>query len=374
MTKNQGKKADMYSLIILFFAKYDNEVNNFQPLVDQLLLFVVKEKAIKVLMDEQGFGNKGKTMTKAALRQLMIDLIMPMVDSAYGWALTVGNTDMQDVFGLVESNFKLAQDDLIILVDEVLEALTNNVLALAPYNITLAKIGVAKSAEANYIAAKEIPKQKKAAKKTATSSLSKEIKIADKMLVIIDRLVSGEFGVTNPAMVTEYTNDRMIHNSVNKHTLVKMHVYKDEDHAEPIAGASISIVSLDRHEVTNIEGEGEIVQFKGGDYLMLIKAKGFADAEIPFSIKKGKHLDIDVVMEANVVFGHISIGGKPAVNASVNIVGTNLVVMTDAFGDYELHEVPEGTVVVEASNEGGDSVSQTIVMVNGKRLRVDMSF
>jgi len=372
MTKNQGKKVGMYSLIILFFAKFDGDVNGFQPLVDQLALFVLKEKGIRVLLDEQGYGNKGYTMSKAALRQQMIGLIMPMVDNACAWALTVGNADMQDVFGIVETDFKLTQDKLIILVDEILEALTDNVLALAAYNITLLKINAAKTAEANYIAAKEIPKQKRATKKTVTASISKEIKGADKILTIIDRLMSGEFGGSMPNMVLEYTNSRMIHNSVNRHTMVKLHVYRDEDHTEPIAHATISIVSIDRHDETNVDGEGEIIQFKGGDYLILVKAKGFGDAEIPFSIKRGKQIAIDVVMEANVVFGNIVIGGKPAVNANVHIEGTNITKKIDAFGDYELHEVPEGMVVIEASNEKGDRMSKTIVVENGKRLRVDM--
>lgn len=374
MTKNQGKKVGMYSLIILFFAKFDGDVNGFQPLVDQLALFLLKEKGIRVLLDEQGYGNKGYTMSKAALRQQMIALIMPMVDNACAWALTVGNADMQDVFGIVETDFKLTQDKLIILVDEILEALTDNIVALAAYNITLVRINAAKTAENKYIAAKEIPKQKRATKKTVTASISKEIKDADKILTIIDRLMSGEFGGSMPSMVLEYTNSRMIHNSVNRHTMVRLHVYRDEEHAEPIAHANISIASIDRHDETNIDGEGEIIQFKGGDYLILVKAKGFGDAEIPFSIKRGKQIAIDVVMEANVVFGNVVIDGKPSVNATVQIDGTNIVEKTDAFGNYALDEVPEGMVVIEASNEKGGRVSKTIVVENGKRLRVDMVF
>ena len=42
MTKRQAKKVDMYALIVLFFAKFDNELNGFQPLVDQITIFLLK--------------------------------------------------------------------------------------------------------------------------------------------------------------------------------------------------------------------------------------------------------------------------------------------------------------------------------------------
>ena len=228
----------------------------------------------------------------------MIDLIWPLVRKANGWALTTGDVDMQNTFGLTDDDFKLEQDSLIVLIDKLLKTLKDNILLLTPYNITLLNIGVVQTAETNFVTFKELPKQQQLSKKTITSNISKEIKATDKVLEICDNLILGEFEVSLPDMVKEYNFDRTVNYSVSRHTMIKAHVFGDEEHNEPIFGAIVGIVSLNRFETTDIEGEGDIVQFKGGDYILQVKAVGFEDAEIPFSIKRGKQIDIDVVMKA----------------------------------------------------------------------------
>ncbi len=374
MTKRQGKIADMYSLIVLFFLKFDGEINGFQPLVDQVLLFAAKEKAIRKLLDEQGYGSKGKTLTKAALRHLMITGILKLVKKGYAWALTTGDTDMLTCFGLVEEDFKLSQENLIVLVDKVLKDLTDNVLALTPYKVTLVTIGAIKTIEADYLAAKDLPKQKQALKKAVTTSLAKEIKVADKILVICDNLINSEYEDTHPAMVLEYNNDRAVVVGVNRHTIIRAHVYGDIDHTEVIAGASMSIASLDRTEVTDIDGMGEIIQFNGGDYTLLVKAKGFVDIEVPFSIMRGKHVEIDVVLKPNTISGNCAHLGKLGVENNVSIVDTNFNTMTDAFGNYSFEGVPVGSGVIEISGPGGNSDRKTYTMVMGHDLTINFDF
>ena len=97
-----------------------------------------------------------------------------------------------------------------------------------------------------------------------------------------------------------------------------MQVYGDEDHSEPIEGADFEIVSLKRSDVTNVDGEGELVQFVSGSYVLNIKKKGFSDIDVPYSIKRGKLLEIDVVIIPNVISGHVSIGDKPDVGFHVS--------------------------------------------------------
>ena len=298
MTKKQAKKVDMLALIVLFFEKFDGEFNDYQPLVDQIVIYLLKEKAIRDLLAKQGYGSHGKTLTKASLRQIMIDYVLRLSRKAYAWALTTGDVDMQNTFDLTDADFRLEQDSLIVLVDKLLKKMNDNLLALTPYKITLLNLTEAQTDETNFINFKELPKQQQLTKKTITSNIRKELKAADKILDICDNLIIGEFEVSNPDLVKEYNFDRIVNYSVARHTMVKVHVFGDEEHSEPISGASVGIVSLNRFETTNIDGEGDIVQFKGGDYILQVKAVGFEDAEIPFSIKRGKQIDIDVVMKA----------------------------------------------------------------------------
>ena len=296
MTRNQAKKIDMYALVILFFKKYATIINVFIPLNDKIIAFILKETALRALFDEQGYNSKGKTQSKEALRQAMVALILPMVERAYGWALTIENALLENVFNVTEDDFVLKQDKLIVLANDLLQSLTDNVIALALYDITIAEINIAKNAVLNYEAAKETPKLQRTYKKTITATIKKELKAADRILKICDLLLSGKFGDSEPAMLLEYEYSRALQYSVGRHTKLTVHVFSDEEHSDVVADASIEIASLNRKETTNHYGEGEIVQFRGGSYILLVKALGFVDKEVAFDIKLGKQVELEVVL------------------------------------------------------------------------------
>ena len=116
--------------------------------------------AIKTALDQQGYTNKGKTLSKEALKQLAISLVFPLVQLAYGWAVVTGNKDCEQVFDIEEDDFDIKQDDFVILVDNLLETLTANLADLVTDEIT-----VAEDAKLAYVAVKEKPKQQKSFKK-----------------------------------------------------------------------------------------------------------------------------------------------------------------------------------------------------------------
>ena len=92
---------------------------------------------------------------------------------------------------------------------------------------------------------------------------------------------------------------------------------------------------------------------------------------VEFTIRRGQHIEMDVVMVPNRLTGNVLKNGKPAPNVNVNIVGTNFNTMTDAFGNYSFDGVPAGAGVVEISTVGGDSDSRIFTMEMGKDLKID---
>ena len=374
MTKSQGSKVNMFALIGLFFSKYNTALSAFTPLFDQITAFLLKEANLKDLLDQQGYNTKGKTMTKEMLRIIMIGLVRPMAKSAKGWAMTENNKEMLNIFDVSDDQYNLNQKSLVVLIDMIVKALEDNLTDMAVYNITAAKIAAAKAATADYVAAKNTPKQQKALKKTITALIKTEIKATTGILEICDTLMEGEFGDSAAEMVQEYQNGRKLPETVSRHTTIKAHVYGDEEHSEPVEDAAMSIESLNRHEVTNVDGEGEIVQFKGGDYELHFKAKGYSDIDVPFTIKMGKLVEIDVVMVPNIIDGHVSIGDKSAVNYHVGIDGTDIKGVTDDFGNYTLTAVEEGNGLLVATNDGGNIMRKAYTMITGQNLKIDFAF
>ena len=375
MRKRQAGKLDMYDLVILFFTKYDTELNAFAPLTPQRAALLLKLIAIKAALDQQSYTSKGKTLSKEALKQVAISLVFPLAQLACGWAITTGDLDAEQIFDIEEDAFNVKQDDFVILVDNLLETLTAKLTDLATYEITALKITAAEDAKLAYVVAKEKPKQQKASKKNITISLPKLFKEADKILVVCDKLIPGRFKNTAPDMVSEYFFDRKLFIAGTRHTNLKIHVYGDEEHTTHVADAVFSIISLNRSDITDINGDGELIQFRGGSYSLNIKAVGFNDQDIPFSIKSGKVLELDITMVPNIITGNaLSHLGKPAAGYNVNILDTPVSTTTDAFGNFELAEVPEGNGFVEITNEEGEKLKKPYSFVQGQNLKIDFTF
>ena len=176
-------------------------------------------------------------------------------------------------------------------------------------------------------------------------------------------------------MVSEYFFDRKLFIAGTRHTNLKVHVYGDEEHSTHVAGAVFNIASLNRGDVTDLNGDGELIQFKGGNYSLNIKATGFVDQDVPFSIKSGKVLELDITLIPNIITGNaISHLGKPAAGYNVNVIDTALSTTTDAFGNFELSEVPEGNGFVEITNQDGEKLRKPYSLAQGQNLKIDFTF
>ncbi len=375
MTKKQAGRLDMYALIILFFAKFDTTLKTFAPILAQSLALKAKEIKIRSLLDQQGSKSKGKTLTKEALRESTVELVLALAQVACGWAIATKNKTLQTIFDVEETDFSITQDEFVIMVDNILQALTDNLTELLTYDITAINITEAKNMELDYMAAKEQPKQHTTAKKTITNTLTKEFKAADGILLICDKLMPGRYKKTHSEMVTEYLYNRKIYVPGVRHTNLKVHTYLDEAHAIPASFMHFEIVGINRSETTDLHGDGEIMQFKAGKYVVRLKGTGVVDQDVNFSINNGKIVELDIAMSPNIITGSIlTFLGTPAQDYNVSVVGTNISIMTDAYGHYELSQVPEGHGFIEVSNEGGDSMRLPYFYTQGQHLVIDFNF
>ncbi len=375
MTKKQAGRLDMYALIILFFGKHDTKLKTFAPILAQSLALIAKEVEIKDLLDKQGLKSKGKTLTKEALRLMTIELVLALAQLACAWAIVEGKKDCEAIFDVEDTDFSIAQDEFVIMVDNILKALTDNITALLDYDITALSIAAAKNMELDYVAAKEQPKQQIASKKTTTTTLTKAFKAADGILLVCDKLMPGRFKKTDLELVTEYFYDRKITVSGTRHTTLKVHCYLDEAHTIPVSHVDFEIVGINRTETTDEHGDGELVQFKPGTHVLKLKGVGVVDMEVNFAIKRGKVLDLDVVMVPNIVTGTVlSFLGTPAQENNVSVVGTMVSTLSDGFGHYELSQVPEGNGYIEVSNPGGTTMRLPYLYVQGQPLVIDFDF
>ncbi len=372
MNKKQKADISMFTLVGLFFTKHLAFLMAYLPLAEEITNFNTMQTTLKEDLEAQGLGIEGVADSKEVLRQNMSDLIFPMAMAGAAWALKKGELVLIALFDINETSFLGAEQDVVVMCNNIVAALKPIITELAKYGITQVELDAGTASILLFKKAIGTPEQKNQEHQTATMNVEDDIAATEAILVITDKLMISGFSKSKD-LLEQYHLSRRVGKSVGQHTAIKSYVYADEAHTIPVANASMEIKSLNRKETTNQLGEGEIVQFHAGTYSMMMKALGFGDQEVPFTVKLGKHVSKYIVMVPNTLDVYVTDSkGQPAAFAAVSIVGTNISGVTDAYGYLCLTIVPEGNGTVEGSDENGNSASKTYVMGNGKKLRIEL--
>ena len=189
-------------------------------------------------------------------------------------------------------------------------------------------------------------------------------------MVTGDSLLDGEFW-NNTELRTEYQLGRRIGQSVRQHTAVKVFAYADDAHTIPVYPGTIAIESLKRGEDINAEGLGEIIQFKGGNYSLLVKANGFVDELVPFAVKHGKHTEVFLVMKPKILEVVVTENNIAKSNYDVRIFNENIAGVTDVKGIVDLLKIPN-TGIVEVSSINGVFARQEYDMGSLSKLVIEV--
>ena len=373
MNGKQKAQVRMFTLVALFFTKYVDVLKTFIVLLEEITNFTNKNKELKIYLGEQDLGVGGVKVDKDILKQDMIDKIMPLAKLAWNWAKKNSNTVMMTLFKVTEHDFEGSEENAITLANNIIAGLDKIAAADATkYHITPLKVTDATASIASFAVEVGTPEQQKIVVKEATVNIDKCIKEIGGILVSCDNFIDGEFW-TNTDLRNEYHFSRRIGNSVIQHTGVKVQVYGDKDQTIPIEGAMIGIATLQRSELTNELGEGEIVQFTAGTYALSVKANGYGDAEVPFTVKRGKHEELKVALVPNAIEVYMTdYKGLPVTEGSVSILDTSISGVTNDLGIVYVYGVPEGSGTVEGSDINGNFAKKSFEMGNGKRLRIEL--
>ncbi len=373
MNNRQLKQVRMFIRMRLFFAKSKLTFTGFLPLVQLIADWLLGLTDLEADITAQGLNETGIAKGKLDKRTLMIDLIIPLARKAKVWAKKAKNAQLVALFNVHHNNFWVSEVEDLALAKNIIAALNLNATVLVDYNITALQLTDAGLAITDFGTAIAKPEEAEGIAKTATEKIALGITTLMEELGDIDDLIISEYEVSIPSLVMEYKTNRRIGEPANQHTSMKVHVYGDVAHSTPILGATMGIVELGRTVATDVDGMAEMSQFVGGNYTLTIVAKGKVNYTAPFTIKVGKKMEQDIILTPNIIYGSVTNNGKPALNQPVSIENTNLQVMTDNFGNFEMPDVADGHGVIKTSTPGGDSFSIPFVMVNGEKLRIDLA-
>jgi len=298
MTYKQSLKVAMFLRISLFFKKYDDILKLFLFLYGVIGDFQTANTSIQPTLEKQAADSKGLTKSKEQALAEVVAQLLPICRKAFAWAKVKKNEVLKSLFNIHKDSFNLSspsQDDLT-LINNLLLALNENATDLLEVNITQLQLDAVEALGAVFKKTLGTPQKAIKDSSAATLSLEEEILLLTDLEETCYDLLVNEYNITNHEMVLLYETNRKIGSPVKTHTTVLVNVYEDAAKTIPVKDADVTIVERERTEVTDFHGMAEIVQFHGGKLTLLVKAKGHPDKELPFQIKNGEHIEIDIVL------------------------------------------------------------------------------
>jgi len=298
MTNRQTSQTNMFNKVSLFFNKYETTLSVFLPLWMIVKQFFTYMDNLDSLLQQQQTETKGETKNKMLLLQLMSAALLPLARKARVWSAQQQNMTLEELFNVTESDFTAAKLATVTLARNILAGLNANAADLLAMNVTAQQLTDAGTAIDNFEGSLGLTAQAQNVAKSGTQGLAQVINDINALLRDIDDLLIAEFSASEPGIVTEYKNNRIVGNSVSRHTTLTLHVYADAAKTQPISGAVITLNRKNLSTTTDLQGTGVIEKFKSRDVIATVSAAGFADSTVPFTIKNGQHVEMDLVMAA----------------------------------------------------------------------------
>ena len=154
---------------------------------------------------------------------------------------------------------------------------------------------------------------------------------------------------------------------------------------QTLPGASIYIEKLQTGVISDINGFYTLPNLEPGKYVVKVTYVGFEPVEATLTVKAGKTLEHDIVMNEGVELQEVMVKGafqgqKKAINIQKNAMGVKNVVSADQVGKFPDSNIGDALKRINGINVkydmgearfgqvGGTSADLTSVTVNGNRI------
>lgn len=260
--------------------------------------FKSKVAAIIATVQQEDLVTKGVTIDKSEAKKTLCQLAADIAAPIFAFASSTNDNKLKEEVDFSYSDlFKSKDDQLAPRCQNIHDAGTTNLAALAPYGITAATLTTFQTTIDNYQAKVPTPRNAAALKVTIRTNLRNLIKETDKVLKEqMDKPVVG-LKTTNPNFVTTYKANRIIIDPSKSATTLKGTVTNSADNSF-IVGSSVTIEGTKLNAITNDKGEYEIKPITIGTANLIASASKFKDKTIlNIAVKKGQINKQDISLD-----------------------------------------------------------------------------
>jgi hypothetical protein len=172
---------------------------------------------IQVLWQAQAQNTSGIAEDKKQARLAMCNTALPFAGALHAFATKTKNNALANEMDYSLSGLMAGRDtESARRCQEIYDTVNTNLVALADYGPTAAKLNLLKAAIAAYNLLITKPREVRAKGKTTTGNIQTEFELLDETLVILDDLIP-QFAPANQKFVDDYNNARTIVDTAASH-------------------------------------------------------------------------------------------------------------------------------------------------------------
>lgn len=299
MTSRQEAKLNMYrtvqlhcnnnSAITVLNAAFTTAFTAFNAKVSSIISTATSESQVIT----------GVAIDKTVLKKNLCQSAADMAALVYAFASSTNNNTLKQEVNYAYTDFFRLKDDLVApTAQNIHNAATANLAALAPFGITAAMLSALQTTITNYSTSVPTPRNAKAIKATFTQNIKQLIKETDDILKNqLDKL-SVSFKTARPDFYSTYLNARIIIDPSKTETQIKGMIIDALTNA-PIPKATVEVVgAATSTKLTDGEGKFVFKPLTPGTYELKVTVTGYVGTNILIDLKLGQAINQNVILKA----------------------------------------------------------------------------
>ena len=294
MKKNQENKYNMYVSTLAALDEHSTEIASIGALADSIAQFRSTVNEIADADQAQATPITGVSSDKREARDVLIDLVLEVAGAVQAYASTNQNRTLFEEVDFSKTDLMKQSDSQLPATAQIVhDAAQTNLSSLADYNIDAPKLAELATAINEYRIAVPMTRVAITARKSQTDRLDDLFETGDALVKErIDKLMQ-QFKSTNTVVYTDYSNARVIVDAGIRHTVLKGKV-TDAVTGDPLVGAKVTIVELDRSTPTGIDGVYAIKEFQGAIYTVRAELAGYQPLiKENIELQRGQNLELN---------------------------------------------------------------------------------
>jgi hypothetical protein len=295
MTSKQESKLNMYNAVLSFSAANTTIIATIPAYPIVVTAFTNKTQAIDAMAQLEATVISGITINKADLKKALCQTGANTAAAGYAYATFINDPILKEKFNYSYSDlFRLKDDELTIIVQNLHNDASDIVTELEPYGVTAATLTAFQTEIGNYNTSVPSPRNAAAQRKAYKEQLKTLFKEADKLLKEQMDKLAQQYKTTNTEFYNTYKNNRKIIDAPTSSTQATGTI-TDSITTNPIFEVTITVAAEDYTTTTDINGRFTLKIPVPGVYTLIFTKLGYQTHQQPnITITLGQTTTLDI--------------------------------------------------------------------------------